>query len=561
MKFRTTAIAIVTLALQVTVNAGSEITATLHESDGSLSFNGDRFVRYSEITAESVIDKRKTSTYMFHVFCTIACILFAALAAGLTMGLVSLEPFDMKILMEANEADCLSEVEREELRKEKEYAQSLYPLISRHHLLLVTLLLMNSIANEALPLFLNEIVSPVVAVTMSVTAVLIFGEILPSALFTGPNQLAIGASLAPLVWFFIYCFWIISYPISLILDKMLGEEHKGRYNKAEFRALINLHNEATEDDISAEAVADEENALGSIGQPGLAGVRAELGAKQILNRSGIAKQELRIMTGALELHRLKVKDVMLPLDDVYMLSTDAKLDSETLSSILQAGHSRVPVYQGHPHNIRGMLLIKRLIVLNPEEKREVGSLPLLEPLVVDSECSLLDLLYMFSEGKSHLALICSDPERVTQALRTGSMIPPSIHMGGIVTLEDVIERLIKHEIQDESDMSVRSLDNPLEPARVFDATSFHEDDGLGSSAVKLSPPYSVSRIPAPMSTMLGDRITPDHISIRSSPLLRPNSSLSARSGGRTPTVSTAPVEAPKNPLTIPLLGKGDRMKS
>jgi CBS domain containing-hemolysin-like protein len=163
------------------------------------------------------------------------------------MGLVSLEPFDMKIMTEANEADCLTESERDELRREKAYAERLYPLISRHNLLLVTLLLMNSIANGALPLFLNALVPPLVAVVISVTAVLVFGDILPSVKFTGPNQLAIGSSLAPLVWFFINSFWIIAYPISLILDRMLGGEHKGRYNKAEFKALINLNNEATDE--------------------------------------------------------------------------------------------------------------------------------------------------------------------------------------------------------------------------------------------------------------------------------------------------------------------------
>ncbi len=516
-------------------------------SVGTFEHEGEIYYRLTEPEAQSVMGKRRTSTYMFHVFCTIACIVFAALAAGLTMGLVSLEPFDMKILIEANEADCLSEIEREELRREKEYAQSLYPLVSRHHLLLVTLLLMNSIANEALPLFLNEIVSPVMAVILSVTAVLIFGEILPSAIFTGPNQLAIGASLAPLVWFFIFCFWIISYPISLVLDKMLGEEHKGRYNKAEFRALINLHNEATEEEVGENAEVDEE-----AGTAGLAGVRAELGAKQILNRSGIAKQELRIMTGALELHRLKVKDVMLPLDEVYMLSTDTKLDSETLGSLLQAGHSRVPVFENHPHNIRGMLLVKRLIVLNPEEKREVGSLPLLEPLVVGSDCSLLDLLYMFSAGKSHLAIICSDPDRVTYSLREGLVIPVNIHMAGIVTLEDVIERLIKHDIQDESDMTIRSGDLALDN-KPFDAVS-HQDDGLGSSAVKLSPPYSVSR---PSSHILYEP-RPVSVKLPYSASVTPSPGNISNSKSRTPYTSSNPDKLIRNSLSTPLLTRNEQ---
>ena len=532
-----------------TAVSAETIQAQYFSETDTIVFNGAtyRFSDQADAMMSMANHKKEQATYAFHVFCTIACILFAALAAGLTMGLVSLEPFDMKILMEANEADCLTEIEKEELRREKAYAERLYPLISRHHLLLVTLLLMNSIANEALPLFLNEIVPPVVAVIMSVTAVLVFGEILPSAIFTGPNQLAIGSALSPLVWFFIYCFWIIAYPISLILDRMLGEEHKGRYNKAEFRALINLHNEATDEETSTPGVTVDEET----GQGGLAGLRAELGAKQILNKAGVAKQELRIMTGALELHRLKVKDVMLPLDEVYMLSTETKLDSEVLSTIVLKGHSRIPVYDGHPHNIRGMLLVKRLIVLNPEDKREVGSLALLEPLFVDMECTLLDLLYQFSMGKSHLAIITSDPHRVTESLHNHTVIPVNVHMAGIVTLEDVIERLIKHDIQDESDMSVRSFDQGSRKGTLeYHPTDYgsHDGDYYGRSAVRLTPPltYSASRIvPGPVADDL-----------------RSVTSLSLGSNAGSPGLSSSQTtkskpHSPSNPLMIPLLDRNN----
>jgi metal transporter CNNM len=525
-------------------SGGEVVQANYDPEADSISFKGQLYVRYTVPPTGSEFGHHEGGAYAFHVFCTIGCILFAALAAGLTMGLVSLEPFDMKILMEANEADCLTDVEREELRREKACAKKLYPLISRHHLLLVTLLLMNSIANEALPLFLNQIVSPVAALLLSVTAVLIFGEVLPSAIFTGPNQLAIGAAMSPLVWFFIYSFWIISYPTSLLLDRMLGEEHKGRYNKAEFRALINLHNEAAEDDNTMHqyAAADEEK--------GLAGLRAELGAKQILNRSGVAKQELRIMTGALELHRLKVKDVMLPLDEVFMLSTNTKLDTEILSAIVMKGHSRIPVFEGHPHNIRGMLLVKRLIVLNPEDKREVGSLALLEPLVVDTECTLLDLLYEFSMGKSHLAIITSDPPRVTAALRQHTVIPVNVHMAGIVTLEDVIERLIKQDIQDESDMSVRSQDQGRRSVALDinsnDPISSY-DDIFGGAAVRLTPPLTYSAIKA-----LPGGAVADELRSQGSPD-------SAKNPQRlkTPVSNTNSTPKTRNSLVVPLLNKTD----
>lgn len=140
--------------------------------------------------------------------------------------------------------------------------------MKRHHLVLVTLLLANSAAvrcvvvwlcglgqrscadtvlvccvlqNEALPIFLNTIVPEYVAVILSVSAVLIFGEILPSAVFTGPKQLSIGkshschavqlciiftnssclsaaASLHWLVKGLMVLFFVLAFPIAKLLD-------------------------------------------------------------------------------------------------------------------------------------------------------------------------------------------------------------------------------------------------------------------------------------------------------------------------------------------------------
>jgi hypothetical protein len=56
----------------------------------------------------------------------------------------------------------------------------------------VTLLLFNSLANEALPIFLAELVPGYVAVALSVTMILVFGEIIPSAVFTGATKVENG---------------------------------------------------------------------------------------------------------------------------------------------------------------------------------------------------------------------------------------------------------------------------------------------------------------------------------------------------------------------------------
>lgn len=54
----------------------------------------------------------------------------------------------------------------------------------------------------------------------------------------------------------------------------------------------------------------------------------------------LEKDEVNIISGALELHRKKVGDVMTKLEDVYMLSYDTILDFETVSEIMKSGKSK-----------------------------------------------------------------------------------------------------------------------------------------------------------------------------------------------------------------------------
>jgi len=50
------------------------------------------------------------------------------------------------------------------------------PLVSRHHLLLVTLLICNAFSNELLPPLLGQLAPSWLAVLLSMTFVLIFGR-------------------------------------------------------------------------------------------------------------------------------------------------------------------------------------------------------------------------------------------------------------------------------------------------------------------------------------------------------------------------------------------------
>jgi len=357
------------------------------------------------------------------------CVIMAALAAGLTMGMVSIDPLQMEVVLETDEADCATEEEVEKLRREKSYARRLLPLLGNHHLLLVTLLLLNSAANECLPIFLDKLVPESIAIVLSVTFVLLFGEIIPSAIFTGPNQFKIAATLSPLVYFFTFTLYVVAWPIAKLLDLLLGKDHEARYRRAGLKALVKLH-KMRRGHASAEDGKSKKR-------------------HHHLGHGGLTEDEVMIMHGAMDLKNLTAADVLIKRDELFMLSTDTKLTGDVMASMIASGHSRIPVYEDHKDNLCGLLLVKRLIVLDPEDERVVGSLGLRQPIYVRPDLPLLDLLNEFQTGKSHMAVITNDPETVRRcAVRGENNTEPVL---GLCTFEDVIEKLIKEKIADETD--------------------------------------------------------------------------------------------------------------
>lgn len=95
----------------------------------------------------------------------LVCIFCVAVISGLFLGLLTLDPLDLRILLKVSISD-----------EEKSHAKTLLPIVEQHHLVLVTLLLMNGIAYETLPIFMDHLVPSWAAILLSVSVVLFFGE-------------------------------------------------------------------------------------------------------------------------------------------------------------------------------------------------------------------------------------------------------------------------------------------------------------------------------------------------------------------------------------------------
>jgi len=458
------------------------------------------------------------------------CVTVAALAAGLTMGMVSLDPMEMDIICRSEEKDKMSDKDKKKLREEKIAALKVLPLITDHHRLLVTLLLMNSVANEALPLFLDAIVPSWAAVLISVSLVLVFGEIIPSAIFTGSQQLRIAARFSGIVGCARFLLAPIAWPMAKTLDCLLGHNHKGRYNFAELRAIVGIHNRAGLDDkgeavfascdgegygiITTEQVHHfcEDSIVEFSSKPNVPAVSKKLlsdktpyfvapcppmrgrdlqttfklhtseerNADDLIRlskgdiESGVFKtierDELKIMHGVMQLTHMEAVKAMTSMRKVNMLESSESLTLDKLKHIYNQGHSRLPVYDGHRHNLRGFVLTKSLITVSPSPDDEklgkvtrVNDLKLQKFVVIEPTIAMLDLLNRFQEKKCHMALIVNDPAAVQEAWEKETEIPADVHMMGIVTMEDVIEQMLQEEIEDENDDMRPESSQPVIP--------------------------------------------------------------------------------------------------
>eukprot|EP01083_Nonionella_stella_P274145 930504_1 len=353
--------------------------------------------------------------------------------SGLTVGLMSIDVLKMRLLsMEGSDED-------------RRNVEKVSPLLKNHHLLLVTLLLANAAAMEALPIFLDRIVPAWAAILLAVTFVLIFGEILPQALCTS-NPLKIGARMACLVRCCMVALYPIAKPIAMLLDKVIGHDDSSHvlFKRRELRALLQLQFQTGR--------KRRETVLNMLQQ--------REGSNPADKASeGISYDELTMMHGALGLTGKCAEEVMTPLKKTFMLEAREKLTHTTMARILGAGHSRVPVYERVRHNIIGVVIVKRLIILDPDDGREVRDFATRKPIAVLPSTPLDHLLNEFQHGRSHMALVARDTEAVRRwgtSHDSGKKLPTIL---GVVTLEDVIEELIQEEIVDETD--IEELRNSL----------------------------------------------------------------------------------------------------
>lgn len=150
-------------------------------------------------------------------------------------------------------------------------------------------------------------------------------------------------------------------------------------------------------------------------------------------KDGVVDEEEREMIeSVLEFRDTTVSEIMTPRTEVVGLSAEATL-SQAKETIVQAGHSRYPVYEESIDNIIGLLYAKDLLRdLDPDQDAAGIRHRLRNPYFVSANKTLRDVLHDFQDQKVHLAVVLDEYGGTA----------------GVVTIEDVLEELVG-EITDE----------------------------------------------------------------------------------------------------------------
>ncbi len=147
--------------------------------------------------------------------------------------------------------------------------------------------------------------------------------------------------------------------------------------------------------------------------------------------------------GVLDLGNLSVREIMVPRNDIVSVPVDASLD-QVLHTMITQQHSRLPVYEGNPEHIIGVLHYKDLLPVwedrraairagRPSRAFRVRSLMRKIPVVPETK-PLAQMLSEFKQGPSHMAAVVDE---------FGTIV-------WLITVEDVLEQIVG-AIQDEYD--------------------------------------------------------------------------------------------------------------
>jgi metal transporter CNNM len=260
--------------------------------------------------------------------------------------------------------------------------------------LIVCVLLGNVAVISTLSLILESVAGGLIAGIITTLTVTIFAEIVPQTVFVRRGY-QFSRHFFWLLDIIFILFWPLARPLTTLLNHVLGEELPTIFTREELTHLVDEH------------------------------------ARE--HSSGIDVDESKIVRGALQYSTVTAREVMTPIAEVKTVDSHDEIDVPLLSKLKRFGHSRYPVHDASQQDFIGIMYMKDLlgedlpVPVTHVYRDRIFDIPFDTPL--DTALS------RFIQTKSHLFLVRDDDENPV----------------GILTIEDVIEKILNREIEDEFD--------------------------------------------------------------------------------------------------------------
>jgi len=328
---------------------------------------------------------------ILEILVVVALVGFSALCSGLNISLMSLGLADLGRQAKAGNLA----------------AQRVLPLRRNSNLSLASILLTNVAVISTTSLVIDHSItghsqawSGIIAGLLSTLLIVLFGEIFPQALFSR-HALSFTARFSVALKAMIVISYPFSKPLQLLLDKLLGDEATRLHTRHELGILIGEHLDNSQSEL------DED--------------------------------EVEIMQGALALSEKRVRDITTEIGRVYWLPQDSIIDGAKIDEIKDIGWSRIPVFDTNLSKCYGVILMKDLVDIDFNEyPQKVSEFPLHPTQIVGSMTALDTMFRKFIVSGTHLLPVERDDKII-----------------GIVTIEDLIEEIVGHEIIDETDQRTK----------------------------------------------------------------------------------------------------------
>jgi putative hemolysin len=166
----------------------------------------------------------------------------------------------------------------------------------------------------------------------------------------------------------------------------------------------------------------------------------------------IQEEEKEMIYSIFELGDTLAREVMVPRIDVVALEVSTPM-LEALDTIMEAGHSRIPVYRETIDYVEGVLYAKDLLPYLRQGRTDIPLKKILrEAYFIPETKRASDLLPDLQQRRVHMAVVVDE---------YGGM-------AGLVTIEDLLEEIVG-EIQDEYDTEEPFVEFVSETEYVFDA--------------------------------------------------------------------------------------------